>query len=779
MENSRIDIVSALASAEKKIPEFLQKSLKSGKIDEQLFKVASENTLKNLSLWLSDPDIDRISPNAKTGIVRSITGGKWIEIINAFRQELMFGTGGIRGMMAFDRPSIVKLKEEGLDAPILKGPNTMNNLVVLLKSVGVAKFGKDPKRNFNKIVIGYDSRVRGADLAAVVAQLFLASGYTVYLFDAPCSYPEVTYAIPSDGLKADIGILISASHNDYRYNGYKLSCGNGSQFDPVERGEMYSKYIKAATFSEIKLCPFKDAQSEKLVFLGGGRKLTKEEFEQTGKKTLFDFETYANDRFTVVDIHAQHRNHIRNFLMYRDENNHVPSSKNPLNIGYCAFHGAGAFTVPTLLSESGFPNVWKITKNRLNEPDGLFPSFCSKPGKEQQPDPGDPRAAQVAIEAFKEEYPGKFKDLDILIGTDPDADRCGVVVKVPQEQRAIYQGKDWTLLPADEMWALLLWYRLHMEAQLNNGTIPEAHKKFIALSITTSDCITLLAKKYTIGVVRTWVGFASLSAAIRDMWEGRSAQYLTLKNGRNSPNEEKTNPLICDCRDMNELRTVNIGAMEQSNGFSILGGLPPDGHSLGVNGHVRDKDGTFAGFLTAEIAAWAKENKTTIFDLIDDKIYLDPAIGLFVTGYEPDPLDGEYPGIEGDRIKKAILRRALACYQLAQAGDLSIAGLPVKSACIYRTGKYDTLYPPTFDFQFPDEGIRFFFDDEQLSHATIRPSGTGNSLRFHTQLHATLKGKSRKERKADLIAQKKRLRTLSKNIMDDIRKLMKAPRPTK
>ena len=179
------------------------------------------------------------------------------------------------------------------------------------------------------------------------------------------------------------------------------------------------------------------------------------------------------------------------------------------------------------------------------------------------------------------------------------------------------------------------------------------------------------------------------------------------------------------------------------------------------------------------MTAWAKANKTTIFGLIDEKIYLDPAIGLFVTGYEPDPLDGEYPGIEGDRMKKAILRRALACYQLAQAGDLAIAGLQVKSACIYRTGKYDALYPPTYDFQFPDEGIRFFFDDEQMCHATIRPSGTGNSLRFHAQLHTKLKGRNPKDRKADLIRQKKRLRALSNAIIDDIRRLMKAPRPSK
>ena len=150
-------------------------------------------------------------------------------------------------------------------------------------------------------------------------------------------------------------------------------------------------------------------------------------------------------------------------------------------------------------------------------------------------------------------------------------------------------------------------------------------------------------------------------------------------------------------------------------------------------------------------------------------VYLDPDIGLFVTFYEPDPLDGEYPGIEGDRLKIAILRRTLALFQLALAGDLEIAGLPVKAATIYRTGKYDAIYPATFDFQFPDEGVRFYFDEAKLNHLTVRPSGTGNSLRFHIQLHSV-------PIQANLIAEKERLRNQGQAIMDHLRELLKAPR---
>ncbi len=101
-------------------------------------------------------------------------------------------------------------------------------------------------------------------------------------------------------------------------------------------------------------------------------------------------------------------------------------------------------------------------------------------------------------------------------------------------------------------------------------------------------------------------------------------------------------------------------------------------------------------------------------------------------------------------------------------GDLQIGGKAVRSAVIYRTGKYDAIYPPTCDFQFPDEGVRFYFED-QWNHLTIRPSGTGNSLRFHIQLHTF-------EAASDLVAKKQALLRQAQALMDDLRRLLRAPR---
>jgi phosphoglucomutase len=439
-----------------------------------------------------------------------------------------------------------------------------------------------------------------------------------------------------------------------------------------------------------------------------------------------------------------------------------------VNIAYCAFHGAGRKAVPRLLSELGFKNVKLIQENGLYEANGLFPAFNSDPGKEQQPDPGDPRGAEIAVAAFNKQYPGEFKNIDVVLSTDPDADRCGVIVKVPEKQRHIYDGRDWMLLPADDLWALILWYRLQAAAaKPGDGWKSPAAEQFIVQSTVTSDSIVKIARKYGLGVVKTWVGFANLAAGTKMVWDKQ--QLPELHEGRLSPQEPLCHPFVWEFEAMDGKRSFNAAAMEQSNGFSLLGGPPKDARSLGTGGHVRDKDGVFAAMLAAEIAAYAKAHGTTLFELVDKKLYLDPAVGLFVNRYEPDPLDGEYPGIQGDRKKKAILRRAMALFHLAKAGGLKIGPFEVRDAALYRTGKYDHVYTPTYDFQFCDEGVRFYFDDERLSWAIVRPSGTGNALRLHVQLYSPVNEQG-------LVAKKGELMRQAKEVMDVLRERLGAPR---
>jgi phosphomannomutase len=610
--------------------------------------------------------------------------------------------------------------------------------------------------------------VRGADFARAIAELFLAYDYTVYLFDEPAPFPEVTFAVPDATVKADLGVFISASNNDYRYSGYKLCTGTGSQLNAKDRDRVITEFIHPATFTDVRRRPLTEATPDELVFLGGAEPLP-------GCNYF---------RSKLRNLHGRHIDHTKHLLV--DPQSVAAWQADPataLKIGYCAFHGAGRRAVPRLLHDLGLGEVTPVTGNHLDDLNGLFPCFRSDPGHEQQPDPGDPASAAIALEALRTQVGSEaFEQIDVVVGTDPDADRCGVVVRVPPEQQDIYGGSHY-LLPADDMWTLLLWYRLHKDLE-RHGTVPEADRKFIVLGHTTSEAIVRLARKHGIGVVKSWVGFPSLVAAIERVWHQEDIALVAgLVDGWSQASQDHTDRerrsagkrqallshgLICECYEMNNRkRAVNIGAMERSNGFTILGGKPIDEHSLGVNGHVRDKDGTLAALLAAEVAAYAKAQGTCLIGLLDREIYADPAVGLIVTGYQPDPPEGEYPGLAGDKIKKDRLRRALGLVQLALAGDVEIAGMRVVNTAIYRTGRYDHLYPPTLDYFYPDEGVRFYLSEDRLNHVTVRPSGTGNALRFHVQLHETPDA-------ATLLDAKRRLFARSREVIRGLRRLLKA-----
>ncbi len=769
-----------LQQAKEGIESYLQSERDQGRITGTYYDDAVAKTIPNLRTWLEAEELDRISPNLREALRTAIEKEQWQALANAFSRDVSFGTGGIREKMGANRDVILQLKTEGITAPILKGPNTINDVVYLLTSAGTAKFGIEHTPPLTKVVIGFDSRIRGSDFARLIASLFFAYDYTVYLFDEACLYPSVTYAVPT--LKADVGVFISASHNDLRYNGYKLSCQNGSQFDPAERNRLYEEYIRKVRFSDIKTLPLDQAPEDKLWFLGGvksGDVRVITEGEHKGLPLADPLpdagDLYSGREHRIIDLHTMHCEHVKGFLLRPDM---IVNATKPLSIAYSAFNGSGRKAVPRLLGEVGFKSVRRIMK--LDPLDGMFPAFCSDPGKEQQPDPGDWRAADVAVEAFKEEYPDAWDSLDLIIGTDPDADRCGVIVKVPEHQRPAYphpgtgELRDYSLISADEAWSLILWYRLQNEVE-KFGRVRGAESQFIVLSHTTTDLLPCIARKYGVGVLKTWVGFAQLAAGCRTIWDlhkGKDTPGLTegrklpvYQEGRRNPADEICNRTMHSWDGMDDpRRCVNIAALEQSNGFSLLGGLPIDGRSLGEKGHVRDKDGAFAAVLVAELATFAKEQGTNLLDMLDERLYLDPDIGLYMTYYEPDPLDGEYEGLAGYTKKRGILDKAEELFANVSRKPFDLGGTTVKSAVAYRTGKYDAINWPGF----PDEGYRFYFDDDQRSHLTIRPSGTSNALRFHVQL---FDGHPSRE---ELIARKAELRAMTVQMVKDIRRLIGA-----
>lgn len=701
MIDARNSMPAVFNEAKKGVEFHLKSSFHDGRISEELYKRAKTNVLKNLEKWLFSERIDQISPRAKEGLTKAIKESRWADLIEAYASDVAFGTAGIRGLAALSDEELLSLYREGLDAPILKGPNTINNIVFAKTATAIARYMRD--KTYSSIVIGFDSRVQGRSFAELLASVFLNHDVKVYFFDAAVPYPEVLFAVPT--LQADIGLFISASHNDRRYNGFKISSLDGAAINMTERDNLYENYIEKTDISHVPEIALE--------------KLTKK----------------PNFQILGEEIHEPFLNHMRQFLI---DEKLIKEFGPKVVIGYSAFHGVGKNTVPKLLKSSNFTTIQIIKE--LFEMNGLFPAFREHP--DQQPDPGDESAAEIAISAYKREYPAGFneRNLDIIIGTDPDADRAGVIIKVPDNQLGIFK-EPYTLLPADEIWLLVLWYRLRHMKRFDD--------KFIAYTHVTSDSIGRLVKKYGVGAVRTWVGFGWISSAVNKVWKGEQLS-------------RNTHPyLVYETSDMNEKRVSNIGGFEQSYGFGFFGGPAPTERSFGSGGHVKDKDGTLGALMLAEVAAYAKSLDKTLIELIDE-IYLDPEIGLFVNYYEPEPRYGAYRGLEGFSKKIGALKGALKILEDVNNGkDIRIAGLKISGGEQYQTGKYDALH--NWD-GFPDEGIRFYFGDRE-KWIIIRPSGTAQALRFHAQLHFDVVEKN--------ILEKKKLgKEISKAIVREFRSIV-------
>lgn len=742
-----------LAQAKEGIESYLTKEYNEGNITDEIYQKAIEFAYPALENWVKDPNIERISPNTDDAILEAIEEGRWEDIVEAFRQKITFGTAGIRGKAVLSKEELKLLAIDGPEAEILKGPNTINDIVLLKKTAGVIKYAKE--KGLHKVAIGYDSRIAGKRFAELIAQSFIGQStedhkFKVYLFDEASPFPELSFGLTTKEVRADLGILISASHNPADFNGYKITDNTGAQLNRKMRNDIVNAISKVTT-DDIKLKDLEDAEEGQLIWLGGEEPLKDKDYKGVD---------VSNSNY-FIDMHTLHAEQVKKFIIDKE----VIEKYGPkLKIGYAAFNGAGNKAVPRLLDEMGFDNVQVI--DSLQELDGMYPAF----GWGEQPDPGDPRAAEIAVEEFVKQYGQEaFDKLDFLIGTDPDADRAGFIVKIPKEQQEKFGlDEDYMLLTANDAWTLLLWYRLKREQELNGGILPQADKKYITLSHVTTDALPAVAELFgvrALGVLeneegkevggylngrRTWVGFSDI------------ADYV--KQAR-------------------EEGLINVGGFEESNGFSILGGPVSEGEVLSENGHVNDKDGTFAALLMAEVAAYAKSQGKTLYELLN-QVY--EKIGVYATANRPLPRVGEFEGAEGISKKIKLLKKVQQWYKEAnEKADskepFTLAGLPVIGAIQWQTGKYDDEHYEGF----PDQGIRFFFPDpnmkpgapyyESKNYITIRPSGTSQKIRFYTQLHTwEVDNKYNRFRQAEALALQAQIQLLKDcGYSEDIKEVVK------
>jgi len=390
------------------------------------------------------------------------------------------------------------------------GTNRMNRYTVGMATQGLANYilshceGDDLR-----VVISYDSRNNSKEFARIAAQVLSANGIHVFIFDNIRPTPEMSYAVRLKGAVA--GIMITASHNPKEYNGYKVSWSDGGQVtSPVDK-EIVAEVAKIKDPSQVK-------------FEAG---LRCGEIEAMGAEV---------DELYLKDL-----------LSLRLSPEASAKYGADLKIVYTPLHGCGVRLVPEILSRAGFPGVIHVPEQDLS--DGNFPTVVS-------PNPEEPAALKLALE--KAEQTGA----DIVIGTDPDADRVGIAVRDDEGKMVLLNG--------NQTASILTWYILTRRREL--GTLGEG--KYVVKTIVTTELITEICKSFGIPVYNVLTGFKYIAAVIKQ---------------REALGEE----FIC--------------GGEESYGFNI-------------GQFVRDKDAPVTCMMVAECAAWAKSQGLTLYGLLQ-KIY--------------------------------------------------------------------------------------------------------------------------------------------------------------
>ena len=368
------------------------------------------------------------------------------ELEDRFYRTLEFGTGGLRGIMG-------------------GGTNRMNTLEINCATQGLANyvikaFPEKAKAGTLSAVIAYDSRHNSDVFAEATACIFAANGIKAYLFSALRPTPELSFAIKQLG--ADTGVVVTASHNPPKYNGYKAYWNNGAQVtEPHDKGIIE----EVNKVSEIKTISKDDALKNGML-------------EMLGKDMDDKFWAMCKTELFRPDL-------IRDY------------AKN-VKIVYTPLHGTGALHVETVLGDLGLK---VITVPEQREPDGSFPTV-------EKPNPEEAPALKLALEL------GKKEKADCIMATDPDADRFG----------SAFPDKDgnFVLVNGNQMGALLLEYVLLSRKEF--GTLPA--DAVAIRSIVTSAFIDTICKKYGVKVLECLTGFKWIAAVEAEIEAKKTGSYV-------------------------------------------------------------------------------------------------------------------------------------------------------------------------------------------------------------------------------------------------------------
>lgn len=438
---------------------------------------------KQYKLWCEKAILDKDLAEE----LKSIKGNDEA-ISDAFYKNLEFGTGGLRGVIG-------------------AGTNRMNVYTVGKATQGLAAYVNSVSEN-GKVAIAYDSRIKSDVFARDAASILAANGITVYIYKELMPTPMLSYAVRH--LKCDAGIVVTASHNPSKYNGYKAYGSDGCQLGLEAADYVLSIMNSVDIFDGVKRMDFDTAVAEgKIKYIG---------------QDVID--SYLNE----VEKRRVHTN--------------VDMSS--LNVVYTPLHGSGNKPVRSILSKIGATNVTVVPEQEL--PDGNFPTA-------PYPNPEIRQAFECALKLAETVKP------DLLLATDPDADRVGI---------AINNGGEYRLFTGNEVGALLLEYIL--KGRKENGTLP---KNPVAVkTIVTTDVCNKIAADYNCELREVLTGFKFIGEQIGNLEAaGEQERY--------------------------------VFGFEESYGYL-------------AGGYVRDKDAVVASMLICEMVAYYKSQGLTLIDVLDN-----------------------------------------------------------------------------------------------------------------------------------------------------------------
>jgi phosphoglucomutase len=388
------------------------------------------------------------------------------------------------------------------------GTNRMNKYTVAMATQGLANYVLKmfPKEKELKAAVAFDSRNNSKLFAQITSEVLSANGFKVFLFDSLRPTPELSFALRH--FKCKTGVVVTASHNPKEYNGYKVYWDDGGQLVNPHDKNVIAEVQKIKSIADVKMNPVK----ENIVSIG-------------------------------EDIDKIYIEKVKGLSLNRNINNKYAL----LKIVYTPIHGSGVNLVPRALKEFGFKNIHTVTEQCI--PDGNFPTVKS-------PNPEEPAALELALKKARE------IDADLLLGTDPDADRVGVAIK--------NNKGEFILLNGNQTASILIYYLMNAwkDHNLLKGN------EYIVKTIVTSELLKDIATSFGVESVDVLTGFKYIAEVLKER-EGKKKF---------------------------------IGGGEESYGYL-------------VGDFVRDKDAVISCCMIAEASAWAASQGKTMYGLLSE-IYL-------------------------------------------------------------------------------------------------------------------------------------------------------------